>query len=188
MYERGLWVKPSEDSETLAEIWNPYFNRSYKHFCSHNQTPVEKDSGYPAIVKRGNIIYFAYPIFSMYKEHGMKAYKQLVDNSLKLLLKDKIVETNAPTTAHININYQPAYDRYIAHIRHYIPERRCNIIDTIEDVIPLYNIDLKIKLPKAPAKVYCAPSMQELDFDYEQNYVKVVVPEVKGHQMVVFEF
>ncbi|HHV95608.1 MAG TPA: beta-galactosidase [Clostridiaceae bacterium] len=188
MYERGLWVKPSEDSETLAEIWNPYFNRSYKHFCSHNQTPVEKDSGYPAIVKRGNIIYFAYPIFSMYKEHGMKAYKQLVDNSLKLLLKDKIVETNAPTTAHININYQPAYDRYIAHILHYIPERRCNIIDTIEDVIPLYNIDLKIKLPKAPAKVYCAPSMQELDFDYEQNYVKVVVPEVKGHQMVVFEF
>jgi len=188
MYNRGLWVESSEDTETLAQIWNPYFNRSYKHFCSHFQTPVEKASEYPAIVKKGGIVYFAHPIFSMYKEHGMKVYKQLVVNSLKLLLEEKIVETNAPTTAHINLNYQPAHDRYIAHILHYIPERRCNILDTIEDVIPLYNINLKIKLPKEPVKVYCAPSMQELNFDYEQNYVKVVVPEVKGHQMVVFEF
>ena len=187
MYDRGLWVEADKDAEKLAAIWNPYFNRSYKHFCSHNQTPVEKDSGYPAIVKKDNIIYFAHPLFSMYYEHGMRAYKQLFVNSLKLLLEDKIIETNVPTTAHININYQSTYDRYVVHILHYIPERRYKLIDTIEDVIPLYNIELKVKLPKAPAKVYCAPSMEELDFSYDGKYAKLIVPEVKGHQMVVFE-
>ena len=187
MYNRGLWVEADGGSEALAAIWNPYFNRSYKHFCSHNQTPVEKDSGYPAIVKKDNIIYFAHPIFSMYYEHGMRAYKLLFINSLKLLLKDKIVETNAPTTAHINVNYQPSHDRYVVHILHYIPERRYKTIDTIEDIIPLYNIEIKIKLPKAPEKVYCAPSLEELDFSYDGEYAKVIVPEIKGHQMVIFE-
>ena len=61
------------------------------------QTPVEKDEWISAIVKRGNIIYFAYLFFPCTKEHGMKAYK-LVDNSLKLLLKDKIEEDQCPTT------------------------------------------------------------------------------------------
>lgn len=124
----------------------------------------------------------------MYYEHGMRAYKQLLSNSLKLLLKDKIVESNAPTTAHINVNYQSSHDRYVVHILHYIPERRYNSIDTIEYAIPLYDVELKIKLPKAPTKVYCAPSMEELEFSYDgRKYAKVIVFEIKGYQMVVFE-
>ncbi|MFY9176953.1 MAG: alpha-amylase family protein [Caldicoprobacterales bacterium] len=187
MYDRGLWVKPEEGTETLADIWNPYFNRTYKHFCSHFQTPVEKKSEYPAITRRKNVIYFAHPIFSMYYRHGARIYKQLVLNTLDLLLDDKLVVTNAPTTAQVSLNYQSEHDRYVAHILHYIPERRCESIDIIEDVIPLYNVDLKIMLDKEPAKVYCAPSMEELQFTYDGKYVHVVVPEIVGHQMVVFE-
>lgn len=187
MYDRGLWVRPGEGTELLADIWNPYFNRTYKHFCSHNQTPVEKESGYPAITRRNNVIYFAHPIFSMYYKHGMRVYKQLVLNALELLLEDKLIVTNAPTTAQISLNYQPEHHRYVAHILHYIPERRCESIDIIEDVIPLYNIELKVMLDKKPTKVYCAPSMEELPFSYDGKYIHVIVPEIVGHEMVVFE-
>ncbi len=187
MYDRGFWVTPQDGTKVLASIYNPYFNRSYNHFCSHRQTPVEKDSGYPAVTKKGSIIYFAHPIFSMYHRHGARVYKQLVINSLRLLIPEKLVETNAPTTAHINLNFQKNHNRYIAHILHYIPERRCKDIEVIEDIIPLYNLKLNVKLPSMPEKVYCAPDGKKLDFECKNGYVEVVVPEVIGHQMIAFE-
>jgi len=187
LYDKGLWVEPSNGTEVLANIWNPYFNRSYKEFCSHFHTPVEKDSGYSAITKNENIIYFSHPIFSMYGKHGQKAYKELVLNSIDLLLKNKSVITNAPTTAHINLNFQDENNRYILHINHYIPENRCSNIATIEDIIPLYDISLKVKLPQKPKKVYLAPTKEELDFSYEEGYCNTNVPRVYGHEMVIFE-
>jgi len=187
MYDRGFWVIPEEGTEVLAGIWNPYFNRAYNHFCSHVHTPVEKDSGYPAVTQKGNVIYFAHPIFSMYRRHGMRAYKQLVLNAIKRLLPEKLIETNAPTTAHMQLNYQKEQDRYVIHILHYIPERRSERIDTVEDVIPLYHISLKVRLGKEPKKVYLAPCMEALDFSCRDGYVEVVVPKVLGHEMVVFE-
>jgi Alpha-L-fucosidase./Beta-galactosidase trimerisation domain. len=187
MYDKGLWVKPLNGTETLADIWNPYFNRNYKHFCSHFQTPVDKASGYPAVTKNDGMIYFSHPVFSMYYKHGYRAYKQLVINCLELLIKNKLIITNAPTTAHMYLNQQTDRKRYVAHILHYIPERRSEAIDTIEDVIPLFNVGLKVGLPQKPEKVYLAPSMKPLDFVFEDGYASVVVPEVRGHEMVVFE-
>ncbi len=187
LYERGLKAGYSGKAEKLASIWNPYFNRNYKHFCSHFQTPVEKDSGDAAIVRMDNIIYFSHPIFSMYSKHGMNAYKQLVINSIHSLIGDSIVCTNAPTTAQVNLSYQPEKDRYVLHMLHYIPERRYDSIDTIEDIIPLYNIELKIQIQKLPKAVYCAPENRSLDFCYQDGKVYVKVPEVRGHQIIVIE-
>ena len=189
MYEKGLWVKPLEGTEILAAIHNPYFNRAYNHFCSHYQTPVDKDSGYPAITQAGDVIYFSHPIFSMYALHGLRAYKLLFLNSLRRLLpdEDRVMQTNAPTTAQIYVNYQSSYDRHVIHVLHYIPERRYEGIDTIEDVIPLYNISLKTRLPKKPSRVYLAPSNKELAFKTDGEHTEVVIPEIVGHEMVVFE-
>jgi len=187
MYDKGFWVKPKKDTQVLASIWNPYFNKSYKNFNSFFQVPVEKDSGYPAVTKNRNIIYFTHPIFSMYSKHGLRAYKQLIINCLELLSPEKLIETNAPTTMHINLNYQQSQDRYVLHILHYIPERRCEVIDTIEDIIPLYNIELRVKLNRKPNEVYCAPSNKKLSFVYSNGYCNIVVPKVVGHEMIVFE-
>jgi len=139
------------------------------------------------VTKNGGVIYFTHPVFSMYYKHGYKFYKQLALNSLEMILQDKLVLTDAPTTAHIYLNYQPAQNRYVLHILHYIPERRSKAIDTIEDLIPLYNIELKVKLQHKPGKVYCAPSGEELDFTDTGDYMKVTVPKVKGHEMIIFE-
>jgi hypothetical protein len=72
-------------------------------------------------------------------------------------------------------------------VLHYIPERRYDGIDTIEDVIPLYNVSLSVKLPKAPVKAYLAPSMAPIPVSTEGDFTTVVIPEIKGHAMVVFE-
>ncbi|HEY5582978.1 MAG TPA: beta-galactosidase trimerization domain-containing protein [Ruminiclostridium sp.] len=187
MYDRGMWVEPFESTEILAKIWNPYFNRTYKHFSSHKQTPIEKESPYPAIVKNDNILYFSHPIFYMYHKNGMKAYKQLVINGIKMLIGRGLVETNAPSTSHITLNYQKKDNRYIVHLLHYIPEKRCTEIETIEEVIPLYNITLQIRISSKVSKVYMAPEMTQLPFEVCGDYINVTVPKVDGHAMVVFE-
>ena len=41
-YTRSYRVKVT-DGESLGDIYDPYFNRSYKHFCSHQHTPNKLD-------------------------------------------------------------------------------------------------------------------------------------------------
>lgn len=185
MYERGLKLAPSANSTSLSEVWNPFFNRTYERFCSHSHTPADKPAGYPGIVMNNSIVYTGYPIFGMYKRHGAKVYRDMIINSLKLLLPNdqKLVCTNAPTTADILLNYQPNEDRYVLHLLNYIPEKRYSI-DTIEDIIPLYNIDVSIKLPNDYKNVEVIPSRLKLATKQESDRISFTIPEINGWSII----
>lgn len=191
MYERGLEVRPLAGTQILADIVGPYFNRTWDHFCSHRQTPPDpnKRLPYPAITVNaaGNVIYFAHPIFYGYRRQAVLWYKKLFLAALKRLLPDPMVACGAPSTAQVTFLEQPEQHRNIVHLLHYIPERRGLEFDTIEDVLPLYNVPLAFKRQGRPSRVYLAPSGQALSYDYEGGYVRLIVPEVLGHQMVIAE-
>jgi hypothetical protein len=189
MYERGTKVQPRDGTQVLAEVYQPYFNRTWEHFSSHAQTPPEKKSPYPAVTRRDNVIYISYPVFRAYILHGNLVYKKLVKNCIDLLLDRPLVISDAPSTARITVNLQrlDEKERYVVHILHYIPERRCKSIDIIEDVIPLYNLKLKVRLANPPSRCYLAPEMRDLDFVYNNTYAEFTVPEVNGYQIVVLE-
>jgi len=97
------------------------------------------------------------------------------------------VRSNAPSTAQITLLEQPEKRRAIVHLLHYIPERRGLEFDTIEDVIPLYHVELAFKRPTRPERVYLAPTGEDVPFEYDGAYVCLAVPQVNGHQMVVAE-
>ncbi len=42
MYERGVRARPAAGSQMLAEVVEPYFERAWDHFSSHQQTPSDK--------------------------------------------------------------------------------------------------------------------------------------------------
>ena len=68
---------------TLGQIHDPYFNRDYRHFCSHQHTPNRPEpSGYDAGVMTDNILYFAHPVFSLYHQVGAVAYKEFVTDAI----------------------------------------------------------------------------------------------------------
>ncbi|NUP99416.1 MAG: beta-galactosidase trimerization domain-containing protein [Armatimonadetes bacterium] len=186
MYERGRRVTAAPGAEVLGEIWEPFFNRTWEHFCSHNHTPVDRRSDSPGALQKGRIIYLAHPVFATFAKHGMVFYKQLVLNALARLLPEPLVEADGPTTLHATYLRQPAHHRGIVHLLHYIPERRTMGADYIEDVIPLHEVELRLKAPR-PNRVYLAPEGQELPFAMRDGRVVVTVPKVTGHAMVVFE-
>lgn len=186
MYEPGLQVRAVPGAEVLGRVYEPYFDRNYEHFCSHFHTPVDGEGKDPGIVSKGRITYFAHPIFSTFAKHGMVAYKQLVLAVLRQMLPVPLVTAEAPTTLHVTCMAQPDKRRAIAHLLHYIPEKRTLAADSIEDVIPLYNVKLRVRTSRR-GKVYLAPEGTELEFSIEDPYVEVMVPKVEGHTMVVFE-
>lgn len=190
-YDRGLEVEALPGAAALAEVWHPYFDRTWDHFCSHRHTPVEGPAGFPAAVATEQAVYFVHPLFSGYMRHGARVYKQLFLNALRRLLPDPLVETDAPTTARITLTRQAAAPgrpaRTVAHLLHYIPEQRCREIQTIEEAIPLFGVRLAVRLPRRPARVYLAPEGADLPWEWEGGRALLTVPEVRGYALGVFE-
>jgi hypothetical protein len=186
LYIRGMDIEAEPGSETLAHKVSSYFDRTYRHFCSHRQTPSSGQVGGPAVIKNGRAIYFANPIFSEYNTVAPRWEKQLFLNALGLLLPDPLVRHDGPTTLQVTVNEQPDEHRWIVHLLHYIPERRSQEIDIIEDVIPLHNVKISIKLPKIK-DVMNVPEQERLLYEQKDGRVEFMVPQLVGHQMIALE-
>ena len=50
------------------------------------------------------------------------------------------------------------------HLLYASPVKRGNGIEVIEDILPLYNIPIKMKMKEKTVRVYLAPQLQELEF------------------------
>jgi len=188
MYLRGLEVAPVDGAEVLANVVVPYFNRTYRHFCSHRHTPSSGKIGYAGIVRKGRCIYFVHPLFTQYHKNAPRWCKTLFLNALNMLLPEPLVRHEGPSTLMVTFNEQPQEQRAVLHLLHYVPERRCQEIDIIEDVIPLYVVRVSVKPPRPVSRVVAVPDGEELAFEREGERVSFVVPKICGHQMVAIEY
>ena len=184
MYIRGLDLSAAEDAETLAHITPAVFDRSYEHFCSHRQSPSSGAQAGAAIIKRGRVIAFSSPIFTQYYHNAPRWVRTLFLNALDMLLPSPLVKHGGPSTLELMLNEQPAHNRQVLHLLHYIPIRRSQQIDIIEDIIPLYNVPLSIRADRAISSVKLAPSGDPLPFERVDGRIEFTVPEAHGHQMV----
>ena len=188
MYLRGTQVEPAHGAEVLADVLVPYFNRDYRHFCSHKHTPSAGTVGYPGVVANGKAIYFAHPIFTQYHDNAPLWCKRLLLNAVQRLLPNPLVRLDAPSTALATINSQEAENRWVLHLLHYIPQRRGIQFDVIEDVIPLLNVPVSVKVPRPIKDVTCVPEGKMLDFQVIDGRVDFVLPMLQGHQMIALIF
>lgn len=185
IYERGVRVTAGKGAQVLARVVEPYFERTWDHFCSHRQTPTDKVSRFAAAVRNGRCAYIAYPIFSAFALHGNAPFRLLVKNALDLLLPEPLLKIDAPTGLESTVMRQGG--RTIVHLLFYPAERRTKDLDLIEDIVPLFDLPMSLKLEKKPRRVYMAPEESPVEFSFERGRVDLVVPEVRGHAMIVFE-
>lgn len=188
MYIRGMDVHAHPGSEVLADIVPSYFDRTWEHFCSHRHTPSSGKPGNPAIVRNGNAIYFSSPIFTIYQKVAPLWCKRLLLNALDLLLPEPLVRHQGPSTLLVTLNEQPAQQRQVLHLLHYIPERRGEFFDVIEDVIPLYDVAISVRVPNVVKSVITAPQGKTLPFTMQGDRVEFVASVFNGHQMVALTF
>ena len=185
MYEPGVRVTPTGGATALAKVVEPYFDRSWRHFSSHFQTPADKPSRFAAAVQKRNVGYVSYPVFTAFALHGNTPYRLLVRNLLERLLPEPLLRVKGPTTTETSVQRQGK--RTIVHLLQYAPERRTERLDLIEDIVPLFDVPLSLELDQSPKKVYMAPDETPVAFEYLAGRVNLRVPEIRGHAMVVFE-
>jgi hypothetical protein len=187
MYFRGKEVK-NIGGEVLADVNVPYFNRSYEHFSSHNHTPSAEKKGYPGIVQKGKVIYFAHPIFEQYSNNAPAWCKKLVLNAIDRLLPVKVLAHDGPSTVLSAINDQAKQSRLVTHALHYIAERRGAAFDVIEDVIPLHNLGFTVNTDKKIKSAKLVPSNTVIKFKQTGSAVSFTIPKLTGHQMVELSY
>jgi len=184
-YSRGTKVRAVNGTETLAVLRHPYFNRTYETFSSHCQTAPDRVTTLPAITRNGRVIYIAKPLFKDYVTSGSKVYRDIVENCLRLLLPEPLIRSGLPKTAEITLRRQG--ERHILHLLHYIPQRKSREMEIVEDIIPLYNQSVSVRMPRRPDRVFMALTGHDVEFTYEGGYVNMSIPEITGHAMVVIE-
>lgn len=170
----------------LGKRENPYFNRTRAHFCSHQHTPNSCEYGGAGMTEGKDGIYIAWNIFADYAQSGELHLKQMAIFALDRLLDSaKTLKTNLPAQGIVTLMKQS--DRLICHLLYASPVKRGNGIEVIEDIVPIYNVELAIKTDKKINKVYLAPQKEDIDFTYENGYISVKLDKIECHQMVVFE-
>jgi hypothetical protein len=179
-------ISVTGDASVLADRQDPFFNRDYLHFCSHQHAPSTQVNAGAAIVTTDNTAYIAFPAFVQYVEMGQNVIRDIVAHTLRQLLPAPTLVTSLPAQGVNTAMKQHDEDRTVVHLVYASPVKRSQKIEVIEDLIPLHNVrvDLRTETPK---RVYLAPQNTDLPFTSENGVVSVTVPEFTCHQMVVFE-
>jgi hypothetical protein len=186
MYLNKIDIECCESSILLDTI-KPYFNRGEDDkFCSHQHTPSSKEIGNPAATIYKNRLYFSHPIFSIYRKNAARWCKEIISDAINLLMKNKLVDHNGPASILTTLQKDLDTNGYVLHLLHYITEKKSQDIYTIEDVIPLFNIEFTIEIEDYDVKsIRKYQSNEHINFIKDGNKVKFKVDEINGHEMII---
>lgn len=187
-YEPALRVKSGGGTEILARLREPHFSRTLSHFSSHKNTPFKlEDAEYPAVIRNGNIIFFAHNIDKQYKEMGAQIHRDLFYNAFDLLRTKAFVRVKMPSMGRVNLLHQPKKSRYVVHLLYASPIQRGEV-KVIEDMPPLYNIPVTIDLPEKIQRAYLVPSGELMEMNIVDGKVNILLPKLQMHTGIVLEY
>jgi len=203
-----LKVLISGDGEKAGSILYPFTENALPHrFVTHDLPPPGEDSGYPSIVAScngGKVVYFACRPGAVYASSiPFPDYRRLLAGAVLYCARDRPpVEVEAPRCVEVTVltdeekevvhllNHQPELGRSLKIGGYRIPPVKFETAHVIEEVLPVYGIKAKIRVPKGRevSKVYLAPEKTSLDWQAKGDSILVEVPQVTIHTMVVVEF
>ena len=202
MYFKSQRIKVTT-GESLGNIYDPYFNRTPKHYCSHQHTPYKPEpSGFDCGVINGNVMYLAHPVFSLYRGYGTVAYKEYVLNCIDLLLGEKILKTNMPSTARVSLMEQPEENRYVLHLLYANKVNRGgemnfsggniqaggSTIEVIEELMPLNDVQVELCLDRKVKSITLEPQGKDVDYEFCDGCIKVKLESFTSHSMLSLQY
>ncbi|HEY5751509.1 MAG TPA: alpha-amylase family protein [Chthoniobacterales bacterium] len=183
-YERGVRLTPQNGETALATIVEPYFERTWRHFSSHAQTPARLEaSPYAAALATENTVRIALPVFRAYAEHGNIPARHLVDIALRHLLPNPMLRIQAPAYVDAVVGLKPGLT--VVHLISFIPEKRARLLEVVEDAVPARNLHLDVHVPGPVKSVTLQPAGKPLRFTEGSHRVSIPLEIIEGHEMVV---
>jgi putative glycosyl hydrolase-like family 6 (GHL6) protein/glycosyl hydrolase family 42 (putative beta-galactosidase) len=187
LYERGTCVSAHADTEVLATITAPYYNRHWDGEHGFVYLPPDRPTDRPAVTLHDRVAHVSHPIFTSYWNSAPLPMRQIVAGLLQRLLPLPLLRApDAPSFARLTVTAQPG--RRMIHVLAYLPERRGAATDMIEEPLILTDQVVELRLDgRTPRRVYLAPQEQEIPFEVVDQYVRVRLDRVEGYALVVIE-
>ncbi len=188
------------DGISLGQVYDPYFNRDVRHFCSHQFTPYNPESsGFDAGALSGNVLYFAHPVFAVYCLTGMGAVRDFIEKAFRRFAGDcwQVEVKGLPSTGRVGLMRQESEGRYVLHVLYgntvmrglheELPNGQlpAKPVEVIEELLPLHNVSFAVAVPGEIHRVTLQPEGKELAFQQESGRVRFVLDEFTCHAMVV---
>ncbi len=187
IYQAGH--KVTATGQELAKREAPYFNRGIGHFCSHQHTPNSGVTEGSGVTVGPHGAYISWSVFTEYAEMASLILRDMVCATLEILLgSDKTLSVTLPAQGVTTLMDQKSRHRFVHHLLYASPVKRGQGIEVIEDILPVYDIQVTVKPGKAIQKVYLAPQMTEIPFTVQDGAVTYTVDKIENHQMVVLEY
>lgn len=178
------------DGTSLADIHDPYMDRTRQHFSGHIHAPCRLEpTGYAGIVEKGNFMQVAHPIFSAYHKTGAVRMLEIAEKVIAHALgHGRMVETSLPRAGRVTLRAQVGERRDVMHLLYATPALRGNLlgneIQPIQDITPLSDIRIRLR-PRGPvAAVRAVPGGEDLPFEAGEDCVSFTLPRLDGHGMV----
>ena len=209
MYDRG-WSAELVDpaAEVLAESQAPYFNRTWRHYCSHQHAPSCGEAVGPAVVERavgagadaGRCVWFAHPVFSTYQRFAPRWVRGAVGAALDRL-RPALRCDDGPVGMDTSLMHQPAHRRYVLHALYFPASRKAagweqdregrpdGGFDVIEEAVELRELRFELRPPRAVRSATLRPQDRELPLTLgPDGAVSFTLPRLDGHQVVTLPY
>ncbi|MFL2847893.1 MAG: alpha-amylase family protein [Coraliomargaritaceae bacterium] len=187
-YNSGKKVLPFPGTDILSEIYEPYFNRKKEHYCSHQKTPYKDEkSKFPGITRKGNCLFIAHDLDSMYHTHGARIHRDIFHNCLNMVYIDPYIKVDLPSSARINLLHQKNKNRFVLHLLYSTPITR-GVATVIEDFVPLEGVSVFFNFPENINSVSLIPNGLTLKIKEACSGFLVTVPKLEMHCALVFHY
>ncbi len=191
-YDQAHIVHAKAGATAEGLLKRALFTRTWEHYTSHQHAPVGEALGGPVIARNAQVLYMAAPLFAGYRFHDYWAYRAAAIGVLRTFLPEPLLKSNAPgwveCTVHRQAQGEGQAERTIVHLTAYHPRRTLQPIQHVDQSAPTYGVEVEVKLEgNAPQRVYLAPDMEPLEFSVEDGYVKINLPPIGAHTVVVLE-
>lgn len=177
--------KVESNGEVLADCYEPYFNRTLRHFCGHKNTPYKNEKAdYPALVECGNVIYFAHPVFKAYNDSGSYVLERYIMKAIDRVYERGIVTHELPSAARIRLREGEGF--LALHVLYSPPINRGNVC-LLSDFPKLHDVVIDIKTEKKITQATYEPTGELTPFTQNGDTVTLNMPPFSLHQLVILK-
>ena len=92
-----------------------------------------------------------------------------------------------PSSARVSLLHQPGRQRYIAHLLYGPPLKR-GAVHVIEDLVPLHDVRVELRLPVEVRSLRLIPDNAELPFERYGDVIRTMIPRMQMHAAIVAEY
>ena len=171
--------------EVLATVHEPYFSRTGRHFCGHANTPFRMEAAsYPALVKCGNVLYFAHPVFTAYNKSGNYILQKFIKKGFDAVYNKGLKVEGLASCGRVRMRKANDGSFYALHLLYAPPINRGNVC-LLEDFPRIDGIKVSVNIPNKVKSVVVQPCNEAIEFTQNGEALSFTVNNLQNHKLIV---